>query len=150
MKQFLKVILIFFCFVSYLATFNSYSFAKEPVQIIATVLTASNQGSDFNLDNDAYRDKLINLFSYTSYTQIKEYAVNLQKGKRDTVELPGGYELLLNLQQEESKRVLVQVVIRKGREIFLDTVVSMPKPGVVFVGGPAINGDDLIIVVENL
>jgi len=124
--------------------------AEKPVRLIATVVLASNEGEDFDLDNDAYRNKLLELFSYTAYEQLKEYSASLTRGERQVIQLPEDYELLLTLQDKEKKRLLVQAVIRKGREIFLDTVLAIPEPGVVFLGGPSINGSDLIIILENL
>jgi hypothetical protein len=122
--------------------------AEEPLRLISTVIIASNEGSDFNLDNDIYRDKLLQLFSYSAYEQVDQFETLPTKGKRHVESLPEGYELVLTLQKNESERVTFQAVIRKERVIFLDTVLSMTKPGVVFVGGPSIGEGDLILVIE--
>ena len=122
--------------------------AEEPLRLITTVIIASNEGSDFNLDNDIYRDKLFQLFSYTAYEQVDQFETLPTKGKRHAESLLEDYELVLTLQRNEDKRVTFQAVIRKERVIFLDTVLSMAKPGVVFVGGPSVGGGDLILVIE--
>ena len=122
--------------------------AVDPVRVHVTVLTASNEGSDFNLDNDEYRDQLIKLFSYHSYNQSNKFFVDLEKGVRQKTQLPDGYELMLTLQGEENGRVLVQALIRKGGQQYVDTVLSILKPGVVFLGGPPAGQGSLIIVLE--
>ena len=125
--------------------------AQDPasVKTNVTILEASNEGNDFNLVNDAYRDELIKLFSYTSYTQIDTVRRELKKAVRETIELPEGYELLLTLHNQEMGRVQVQALIRKEGVAYVDTVVSILQPGVVFVGGPPVKkGGALIIVLE--
>ena len=123
--------------------------AGDEVRTKVTIITASNQGTDFNLVNDDYRDQLLNLFSYSHYEEINTELVLLSRSERSKIELLNGYELILTLQGEEKGRVLIQAVIRKDQKQYLDTVVSILKPGVVFVGGPPVeNGKVLIIVLE--
>ena len=122
--------------------------AEETVRVHATVVVASNEGSDFNLDNDAYRDQLIKLFSYSAYHQTHHLMVELKKAERARVELPEGYELVLTLQGSEKGRVLVQALIRKGDRQYVDTILSILRPGVVFLGGPPVEKGALIIVLE--
>lgn len=117
-------------------------------QINVTVIVASNDGSDFDLDNDAYRDQMIQLFSYSSYKQLQQKALGLKRAVRSKMDLPGGYELILTWQGEEAGRYLVQAIIRKHKAQYVDTVLSILKPGVVFLGGPSVNGGDLILVLE--
>ena len=128
--------------------FQPFSFSDETIRVHVTVLIASNEGSDFSLVNDAYRDQLIQLFSYTSYHQAKEYSVDLRKSERQKLDLPGAYELLLNLQGVEKGRAMVQALIRKETTQYVDTVLSILRPGVVFVGGPDVGKGALIIVLE--
>ena len=123
--------------------------AEQATSLHVTILAASAEGADFDLDNDAYRDQLIQLFSYKSYHQKKELNVNLKKGERVSVPLPEGYELLLNLQDQEKKRIYIQAVIRKGRQQYVDSVLSLLTPGVVFLGGPPISEGTLILVLES-
>lgn len=122
--------------------------ADKPERVTATVVVASNEGGDYDLDNDAYRDQMIQLFSYSSYHQLEQYPTDLLKSERSKIELPEGYELILTLQNVEKGRILVQAVIRKGNQQYLDTVVSILKPGVVFLGGPPVSKGVLIIVLE--
>lgn len=123
--------------------------AAETERFNVTVIIASNQGSDFDLENDEYRDQLIELFSYTSYKQVDKVAVEAAQGERQTVALPEGYELVLTYQgQDSGNRALVQAVIRQGRTQHLDTVLSVRKPGVVFAGGPTVKDGVLILVLE--
>ena len=125
------------------------AFAAEPVRVNAAVLVASNEGSDFDLDNDAYRDRLIQLFSNTHYRQLDVKSLELSKSKRVKLKLPEGYELVLTLQDREKKRILAQAVIRKGNQSYVDTVLAMASPGVAFLGGPPVEGGTLIIVLES-
>lgn len=122
--------------------------AQSGGRAIVTILTASNTGKDINIANDAYRDQVVRLFSYSSYEQKGAAEIHLELGNRQRVDLPGGYELLLALQQEEKDRVMVQAVIRKERQNYVDTVLSILKPGVVVLGGPPVGSDTLIIVLE--
>ncbi len=131
--------------------FSPMVLAAEPVESVhlnVMILTASNQGSDFDLVNDQYRDQLIKLFSYRSYHQIKAVSEELTKAGHEKIDLPEGYELILILQGHEDNRVQVQAIIRKGGIEYVDTVLSIMQPGVVFVGGPPIQNGNLIIVLE--
>ena len=121
---------------------------SERIQV--TVLTASNQGSDFNLDNDAYRDQLIKLFSYSSYNQQNQLVAELEKGEHKIVELIENYELVLTLQQEQKDRILIQAIIRKDGVQYVNTVLSVLKEGVVFLGGPVTQKGALILVLQRL
>ena len=138
---------VWLCFVLMIIPLRGL-FAQDSHQIIVTVLGASNEGSEFNLDNDAYRDKLIKLFSYTSYNQITQKKVSLQKTEMQTLTLPQSYELLLSLKAEEQGRILIQATILKEKQKFLDTSLSILKPGVVFLGGPPFEKGDLVLVLE--
>ena len=122
--------------------------AKGSQNLMVTVLTASNNGSDFNLENDQYRDRLIQLFSYRSYNQIDKLNVTLNKAERKLVQLTDGYELVLTLQDEEKDRIVVQALIRKEGMQYVSTVLSILKDGVVFVGGPNTPQGALILVLE--
>ncbi|MCM8776611.1 MAG: hypothetical protein NC930_09755 [Candidatus Omnitrophica bacterium] len=124
------------------------AFPEDTTRIHVTILTASNFGSDFNLENDAFRDQLLNLFSYTSYNQTDKFFIDLPRAKRQSRTLPGGYEFILTLQNKESGRILVQAVIRKGGQQYVDTVLSILNPGVVFLGGPPVEKGVLILVLE--
>ncbi len=132
----------------FMSVMPSQAFAKYAVPIHVTVLVASNEGSDFNLVNDAYRDQLINLFSYKSYQQKDDIKIHLQKSKREKIQLPDGYEMILTLQGVEKDRVLVQAIIRKNGQQYVYTVLSLLRPGVVFLGGPPAENGSLIIVLE--
>jgi len=113
-----------------------------------TYIVASNEGRDFDLDNDAYRDRLLSLFSYTSYHQVDQAVIELEKNEPQTVDLPGGYEMMLDLQTIENDRRQIHAIIRGGGAVYLDTVLSVMKPGVLFIGGPTTPEGVLIIVLE--
>jgi len=145
-----KCFFLFVLSVSLLCFTHSTLHADPTERMVVTILQASNEGSDFDLDNDDFRDQLIQLFSYTAYQQKDQVQVHLQRAQRQKISLPYGYELLLNLQGVEEKRLMVQAVIRKGNTAYVDTVLAILKPGVVFVGGPPSNGGVLILVIEAL
>ena len=142
-----KIFVIMTAFLMTLAPVTSLH-AAETAKIHATIIVASNQGNDFNLTNDAYRDQLLQLFSYKSYKQLDDIISNLERSKREVLELPDGYQLILTLQDLDKGRVQVQAMIRKGNSRYLDTIVSILRPGVVFLGGPPAGGGTLIIVLE--
>jgi len=122
--------------------------AQDGVRVQATVIVASREGNEFDLENDMYRDQLIELFSYTSYHQKETRALFLERTKRSSMELPEGYELMLTLQNEETERISVQALVRKERKSYVDTVLAINKPGVVFLGGPPSEEGVLIVVLE--
>ena len=126
-------------------------FAQEsPLKVKMTILLASNEGNDINLVNDAYKDQLINLFSYRSYEEVDVKAVELAKSERVKVGLPEGYELLLTYQGNEGDRSLVQALIRKEATQFVFTVLSMAQEGVAVLGGPPAGKGVLVIVLEKI
>lgn len=138
--------LVFFFFLFLLPVIPAQ--AGESAKVHATILVASNNGNASNLANEAYRSQLVQLFSYSAYTQVGEAVHELEKSKRELIDLPDGYKLILTLQNIEKKRIQVQAVIRKGNVQFMDTVVSILRPGVVFLGGPPAQEGELIIVLE--
>ncbi len=139
------------CFLLIFLAFNiTPSSAQEGERVKATIVIASNEGADFDLDNDRYRDEMIKLFSYSNYHQLDSQAVELKKGDRSRITLPDGHELWLTLQRGEKDRIWVQAVIRKGNQQVLDTVLSLLRPGgTVFLGGPQVEQGVLIIVLES-
>lgn len=148
-KRFLlKLFLLFFTFFSFLGPRSSVLGTEATVPIRVTVIIASNEGNDFDLVNDEYRDQLIELFSYKAYRQVDEAARKLERSRREKVALPDGYELVLTLQEVEKSRVNLQAVIRRGNKQYVDTILSVARPGVVFVGGPPAGKGAIIIVLE--
>ena len=125
-------------------------FAKNQGSLVITVITASNEGADFDLDNDAFRDQLIQLFSYSSYKQVDQFRTPLAKAERNKFSLTGGYELVLTLQNDEGDRILVEALIRQGGTQYVNTVLSIMKEGVVFLGGPPTEDGALILVLERI
>ncbi len=144
----MKKITAFFIFAAAFSfLFSQNVAAEEETRVTVTVISASNQGKDFNLVNDAYRDELINLFSYSSYSQLTNFAAGLKKSERQRFNLPDDYELILTLQKIENGRVMVQAIIRKENKQYINTVLSILKPGVVFLGGPTLPGGSALIIV---
>ena len=143
MQGMISIVCLMVCLVS---VRNVY--AQNNGKVLLTILTASNRGSDFDLDNDKYRDRLIKLFSYSAYSQQHQEIVDLQKGERKVVPLLEGYELMLTLQEQERGRITVEAVIRKGTAQYVNTILSILKEGVVFLGGPTTQKGALILVLE--
>ncbi len=127
---------------------SSFAEAKEGHKLLLTVLTASNEGDDFDLDNDEYRDRLIQLFSYRSYKQENQEVVTLSKTERQVIPLIDGYELVLMLQDEQKYRLLVQAVIMKEGVPYVNTVLSILEGGAAFIGGPNTGQGALILALE--
>ena len=136
--------LLFFFSVLTPAPIHAEGAAKARV----TILVASNNGNDFNLDNDAYRDELIKLFSFTAYHQVQSQLVDLTQGGASDVALPEGYQLQLTYQGNEGGSTLVKALIQKGGSQFIDTVLSVKNEGTVFLGGPQVTEGNLVIVLE--
>ena len=113
-----------------------------------TFIVASREGHEMDLDNDAYRDQLIQVFNYSSYRQTGRQAVNLEFNTPQTAVIPGDYELVMTLKNCEDNRCIVRAVIQKGGTAYVDTVISVLKPGMFFLGGPKAENGDLIIVLE--
>ena len=135
-------------FVLVFGVFTAFAVADQSVRVHVTILIASNEGDDFNLVNDAYRDQLIELFSYSAYRQIETVPAMLNRAERVRLPLPDDFELVLTLQGTERGRILVQSLIRKDGLQYLDTILSILDPGVVFLGGPPAQEGSLIIVLE--
>jgi thiamine biosynthesis lipoprotein len=87
------------------------------------MLVASNEGSDFDLDNDAYRDQLIKLFSYTAYRQVDDTVAPLVKlwGFFDQkYRVPNSEEIETALKKVGRERIVVEdgiVRLVEGTEI---------------------------------
>lgn len=124
----------------------SHAFAAE--RFTLTSIVASNEGTDFDLDNDAYRDQILQLFSYKSYKQVDEQVLSLEPGVASEQMIQGGYSLYLKLIGIENHQDRVHVLIKKDNMEYMDTVLTVEKPGVVFLGGPKVAEGDLIIVLE--
>ncbi len=123
--------------------------AQTSNRMIVTMVVASNSGKDFNLDNDAYRDKLLDLFSYSSYIQKEVKKLDMAVGKTQNLDLLEGYNLELTLKQDDGKKILTRAVIIKDHKIYIDTELSIAKPGIFFMGGPTLTDGDLILILES-
>ena len=115
-----------------------------------TVIVASNQGNDIDLENDDYRDQIIKLFSYTSYKQTNQYSISLEEGKQQAVSLGDSYELNVTLYKKANDRNVLRVLIQKEGNTHLNTELSLSGKGPVFLGGPPANSGDLLLVIEPL
>ena len=131
----------------FLGVSNLYA---EALLTKVTVIVASNQGSDIDLENDAYRDQLIKLFSYTSYQQTNQYSIRLEEGKQESLAISGGYELILSLYKKEKGRNVIRTMIQKDGKQVLNSELSLTGTGPVFLGGPPIESGDLLLVIESL
>ena len=125
-------------------------YAEESVIAKVTVIVASNQGSDFDLENDAFRDQLIQIFSYKSYKQVKEYSIHLEKVKREVLSIPGDYEFVMAYRGQDQGKVRIGALIQKGGRKFLNTEVTIIGTGPIFLGGPPTESGDLLLVIETL
>lgn len=122
--------------------------AEDTTRVHITVFKASASGTDFDLDNDAYRDQLIQLFSYSSYHQIQKLFVDLKKAERNPVDLMGDYKLLLNFQGNDQNRHMIEALIRSKDKTYVNTVLAVPAQGAVFLGGPPFEDGVLILALE--
>ena len=144
MKSGLKIFAgLFFCLLPFVST----TWAEAPVTFKVTAIVASNQGSDFDVENDAFRDQLIQLFTYKSYKQLKQYSIHLDGTKSETLAIDG-YELNLALKTRDNGKVRIHALIQKEGRKFLDTEVSIFGAGPVFLGGPSIGDGDLVLAIE--
>ena len=137
---------VFLCVLSFGSTLQ----AESPVTIKVTAIVASNSGSDFDLENDAFRDQLIQLFSYKSYKQVQQSSIRLDGAKDEVMAIPGGYELTLGLKTSENSKIRVHALLQKEGKRFLDTEVSIFGAGPVFLGGPSVDSGNLILAIETL
>jgi hypothetical protein len=112
--------------------------AEAAIRVKVAAIVASNEGSEFDLVNDNYRDELIKLFSYTEYHQKMEELIHLEPGQDEVLEIPGEYSLTLNLKGGEGNVKQIQARIEKDGKSYLDTQVSV-------LGSES---GDLILVVE--
>jgi len=125
------------------------AFAQTSNRMIVTMIVASNEGSDFNMDNDAYRDKLTKLFSYSSYIQKDIKKIDMKLNQTNNLDLLEGYNLELTMKDDTDSKIIARAVIIKDHKIYIDTELSIAKPGVFFMGGPTVSNGDLILMLEN-
>jgi hypothetical protein len=143
-----KMIVTMALFLTAVFTSGGSVLAQDSAKVLVTILHASNDGHDFNLENDAYRDQLIKLFSYTHYQQIGQRYALMKRSQPQTVMLPGEYEMILTYQGEEKGRGLFGATILKEGKQYVRTTLSSHKNGVVFLGGPPFEKGVMIIVLE--
>ena len=143
----MKKILLFLGFIFLCSQTHVYA---ESLMTKVTVIIASNQGNDFDLENDAYRDKLIALFSYTSYKQVNQYSIRLEEGKQQSLALADGYQLSMTLYKQAKDRNVLRVLIQKENRTHLSTELSLSGNGPVFLGGPPAHSGDLLLAIEPL
>lgn len=124
--------------------------AQAAEKVVVTILVASNEGSDFNLDNDEYRDELIKLFSYSSYTQSDQVSIDLEAGQSSDKTIVGDYLLSLALTEIAGDEASVSVKVSKEGKDYVDTTLGIKSPGTAFVGGPPENGGVVILVLERV
>ena len=143
----MRKILLFLGFIFLCSQAHVYA---ESLMTKVTVIIASNQGNDFDLENDAYRDKLIALFSYTSYKQVNQYSIRLEEGKQQSLALADGYQLSMTLYKQAKDRNVLRVLIQKENRTHLSTELSLSGNGPVFLGGPPAHSGDLLLAIEPL
>jgi len=142
-----KKILAAFCLAAFMVQIPTAS-AQSSNNMIITMIVASNEGSDFNMDNDAYRDKLTQLFSYSSYIQKDLKKITMELNKTRNLDLLEGYNLELTMKEDTGSKMIARAVIIKDHKIYIDTELSIAKPGTFFMGGPTVTNGDLILILE--
>ncbi len=128
---------------------NPAAWSQTSNRMIVTMIVASNEGNDFNMDNDAYRDKLTKLFSYSSYVQKDIKKIDMILNKTNNLDLLEGYNLELTMKEDTGSKIIARAVIIKDHKIYIDTELSIAKPGVFFMGGPTVANGDLILILES-
>jgi len=123
--------------------------AQNSNRMIVTMVVASNSDNDFNMDNDAYRDKLTQLFSYSSYVQSDLKKLDMTLGETQNLALLEGYSLTLTLKEDKGSSIVARATITKDNKDYIDTELSIAKPGIFFMGGPTLSTGDLILILEN-
>ncbi len=123
--------------------------AQDSNRMIVTMVVASNEGKDFNMDNDAYRDKLTQIFSYSSYSQKDIKKIDMKLNQTNNLDLLDGYNLELTMKEDTGSKIIARAAIIKDHKIYIDTELSIAKPGVFFMGGPTLSTGDLILILEN-
>ncbi|HTL48907.1 MAG TPA: hypothetical protein VL688_12675 [Verrucomicrobiae bacterium] len=135
-------------FMAVLTAHPGISPAQNVENVDLTFIVASNEGTANTVANPKYNEQLKKMFSYSSYVQSGEVKDTVEFNKPKTVAVPGDYELELTLKNCEEGRCIMRAVIRKGGKDYVDTIISLMKPGVFLLGGPRADMRDLIIVIE--
>ena len=70
-------------------------------------------------------------------------------GETQAMDLLEGYSLGLTLQKDEGSKIVAKAVITKAGKTYIDTELSITKPGMFFMGGPTLSEGDLILILES-
>jgi len=122
--------------------------AQEPVSVIITVISASKQGSEFDIENDSHRDKLIELFSFNSYRELDQKRTAVGPDSHELIPLAGGYTLSLILLEETGNTAEIEAKIEKDGKEYLRTAVSITLPGTTFLGGVPYENGSLLVALD--
>lgn len=92
--------------------------------------------------------RLTRLFHYRSYELMRLEAQNIELGASAPFALPGGLELRAHPKAVPAPgRVALQVELRQGEKILMNTLLTLGDRGRVVLGGPGLNGGVLLISV---
>ncbi len=117
---------------------------KTDLQVWAIRATTKNKDVSPELRDIA--DKLKKQFKYTGYKLEKRASGSAAIGKDFTADLIGGYSTKITPKRYDGKKVTLQVVLLKGKESKLDTTVTLNAREFTLIGGPALDGGDVLIL----
>ncbi len=122
----------------------------QQVNLNATLILASPQGSGIDPALKAYEGNLKRLFKYKSYRVQGRSEARVSLPGESTINLGSGHRLTLNAQTSGGGKIRISVRWSDGRRTLINTTLNMTKGVPALLGGPSApsqNGNLILALV---
>ena len=123
--------------------------AAQADSLQARLIRASNDPKAAAAELKQLQPKLQKVFGYTSYQQLSIRKAALEGHQPFSLDLDQGFVLFVKPKGIQDKRRDLDIELTSGRASFVKSSLTITKNGSVFIKGPAV-GNDLIIVALTL
>lgn len=138
---------ILFAALASLASTNSQA---QQVNLNATLILASSEGSGIDPALKAYESNLRRLFKYKSYRVQGRSAARVSLPGDATINLGSGHRLTLSSQASGGGKIRLSIRWSDGRRTLINTTLNMTKGVPALLGGPSApsqNGNLILALV---
>ena len=118
----------------------------QAASLQARLVRASNDPKAADAELKLLQPKLQKVFGYHSYQQLTTRKAALEDSKPFSLDLDRGFVLFVKPKEVQDKRRDLDIELTSGRASFVKSSLTIIENGSVFIKGPAV-GNDLIIVV---
>ncbi len=125
------------------------AWARPAINIGVETILASQKDRFVDPKLLPLKNELNSVFRYTSYRLINSRQLQLNIGRKGTVQLPGGRVLTIVPKNIKGKRATLSLMMHKKKRNIFNTEIRLRNHSAIIVGGPKYKNGNLIFRISN-